>query len=117
MRDATLWLEDMRRFAREALALADGRIRDDLDTDRALELQLTHLMLRIGEAAVHVPGKVREGYDLSWRALVGMRNRLVHAYFEVDLDLLWQAVEDSLPALAAALESPEQRQAWRASAM
>lgn len=103
MRDPRLWLEDMLAFTREALALARGRERQDLETDRALELQLTHLLLRIGEAASHVDGPARAAIDLPWRAIVGMRNRLVHAYFELDHDLLWQAVEDSLPDVEARL--------------
>jgi uncharacterized protein with HEPN domain len=66
-------------------------------------LQVTHLILRIGEAAAHVPPAARHGIDLPWRAIVAMRNRLIHAYFEVDHDLLWQAIEDGLPRIAAAL--------------
>lgn len=88
---------------REALALAEGRRRDDLDTDRALELQVTHLLLRIGEAATHVPEPVREGIDLPWRGITGMRNQIVHGYFRLDHDLVWQALEDGLPRIRDAL--------------
>lgn len=102
-RDAKLWLSDMADFTAETLALAKGRKRADLDRDRAFELQVTHLILRIGEAASHVPQSAQEGIDLPWRAIVAMRNRLVHAYFEVDHDLLWQALEDGLPAIDKAL--------------
>lgn len=102
-RDADLWLSDMASFTAEVLALAKGRKRADLDTDRAFELQVTHLVLRIGEAATHVPEADRRGIDLPWRGIVAMRNRLIHAYFEVDHDLLWQAIEDGLPLVAKAL--------------
>ena len=94
----------MAAFTNEALALAKGRKRADLDTDRALDLQLTHLVLRIGEAAAHVPQATRDRFDLPWRAIVAMRNRLIHAYFEVDRDLLWQAIEDGLPLIAKSLK-------------
>jgi uncharacterized protein with HEPN domain len=104
-RDADLWITDMARFTAEALALAKGRRRRDLETDRGFELQLTHLVLRIGEAASHVPPEARKGIDLPWRGIVAMRNRLVHAYFEMDHDLLWQTVEDGLPLVANALKA------------
>lgn len=60
-------------------------------------------MLRIGEAASHVPAAAQARIDLPWRAIVAMRNRLIHASFEVDHDLLWQALEDGLPLVAKAL--------------
>ncbi len=103
-RDAALWISDMAGFTNEALALAKGRKRRDLDTDRAFELQVTHLVLRIGEAASHVPEAEKRGIDLPWRAIIAMRNRLIHAYLEVDHDLLWQALEDGLPLIAKALK-------------
>ena len=102
-RDPGLWLSDMADFTHEALALAKGRHRKDLDTDRAFELQVTHLLLRIGEAASHVPGNARKGIDLPWRAIVAMRNRLIHAHFQLDHDLLWQALEVGLPKVGKAL--------------
>jgi uncharacterized protein with HEPN domain len=109
VRDAALWLGDMAAFTAEALALAKGRKRADLETDRALELQLTHLILRIGEAASHVPEADRVGIEIPWRGIVAMRNRLVHAYFQLDHDLLWQAVEDGLPQIHKALRGRKKK--------
>jgi uncharacterized protein with HEPN domain len=108
-RDASMWLVDMASFTSEALALAKGRQRKDLDTDRAFELQLTHLILRIGEAASHVPVSTQATIDLPWRRIIAMRNRLVHAYFEIDHDILWRAVEGGLPLVANALKAAKRR--------
>lgn len=99
----------MADFTSEALALAKGRSRNELDSDRAFELQVTHLILRIGEAASHVPDDAKARIDLPWRAIIAMRNRLIHAYFEVDHDLLWQALEDGLPLVAKALRKAGKR--------
>jgi uncharacterized protein with HEPN domain len=99
----------MASFTAEALALTRGRRRSDLDTDRAFELQVTHLMLRIGEAASHVPVATQASIKLPWRDIIAMRNRLIHAYFETDHDLLWQALEDGLPEVAKALQSASKR--------
>ncbi len=109
MRDPSLWLSDMASFAAEALALMEGRHRKDLETDRALELQLTMLVLRVGEAASHVPPATRKGIELPWGDVIAIRNRLVHAYFEIDHDLLWQEVEDTLPLVVRALRSAAKR--------
>jgi uncharacterized protein with HEPN domain len=109
IRETSLWLADMASFAAEALALMDGRDRNDLETDRALELQLTLLVLRVGEAASHVPPAKRESLDLPWADVIAMRNRLIHAYFEIDHDLLWQEVEDVLPLVVRALRSAAKR--------
>lgn len=108
-RDPSLWLADMASFAAEALALMAGRRRQDLETDRALELQLTLLVLRVGEAASHVAPATQAAIALPWRDLIAMRNRLVHAYFEVDHDLLWQEGEDTLPLVVRALRSTTKR--------
>lgn len=109
IREPSLWLADMASFAAEALALMEGRDRKDLETDRALELQLTLLVLRVGEAASRVPPAKRIGIDLPWGDVVAIRNRLVHAYFEIDHDLLWQEVEDTLPLVVRGLKSAKRR--------
>ena len=78
-------------------------------TDRALELQLTLLVLRVGEAASRVPPAKRNGIDLPWGDVISIRNRLVHAYFEIDHDLLWQEVEDILPLVVRGLKAAAKR--------
>lgn len=63
---------------------------------RALEI--------IGEATSHIPASVRTRYpELPWPDIVGMRNKLVHEYFGVDLEVVWRAVHDDLPPLEAAI--------------
>ena len=59
----------------------------------------------IGEAASRISADTRQAYpEIPWSQIVGMRNRLVHAYFDINLDILWQVVQDDLPALIAQLE-------------
>ncbi len=74
-------LEDMLAAARDALRFATGRVEADLDTDRMLFLALVKALEIIGEAASHLSPKTREQYpQISWSAIIGMRNILVHAY-------------------------------------
>ena len=77
-----------------------GRNRDDLDNDQMLSLALVRLIEIIGEAANNISLSCQNNYpQIPWREMIGMRNRIVHAYFEVDLDVVWQVIIDYLPRL------------------
>ena len=91
--------------AREALAMIQGKERSNLESDRMLELSLVRLVEIIGEAAARVGTEIREKYpSIPWLQIVGIRNRLVHGYDAVDLDVLWDTIIDDLPPLIAELE-------------
>jgi uncharacterized protein with HEPN domain len=91
--------------AREAAAFAHGKNRADLDADRLLNLALVRLLEIVGEAAARVPEDVRAQHpEIPWAQIVGLRNRLIHGYDAVDLDILWEIVSDDLPPLVANLE-------------
>ena len=68
--------------ARSATDFVAGRARQDLDSDPMLRFALVRAIEIIGEAST-MP-------SIPWPALVAMRNRLIHAYFDVDLDVLWK---------------------------
>ena len=88
------------------MAILQGKTRADLDNDRLLNLALTRLLEIIGEAANHVPDSVQGKYpNLPWLQMIGLRNRLIHGYDNVDFDILWVIVTQDLPGLIAQLES------------
>ena len=91
--------------ARQAMVFVQGRSRVDLDEDLQLTLALTRLVEIVGEAGKNVTSETREKLaQVPWRAIAGTRDRLVHAYFDVDLDQLWEIVSTDLPLLVEALE-------------
>ena len=91
--------------AREAMSFARGRVRDDLETDRQLLLSLVKEIETVGEAASQVTDPTRQELaDIPWNSIIAMRNRLVHAYFSINLDILWSTVQQDLPALIDLLE-------------
>ncbi len=91
--------------ARKAVQFATGRNRNDLDTDEMLALASTRLVEIIGEAAKAIPEEFRSAHpSIPWRSIAGARDKLVHGYFDVDLDVMWQILSESLPPLIAELE-------------
>jgi uncharacterized protein with HEPN domain len=91
--------------AREAIVFCQGRSREDLKTDRMLNLSLVRLLEIIGEAARGVSEACRSIHpEIPWKSMAGMRDRLVHGYFDVDLDIVWETVEKDLPSLVSRLE-------------
>ncbi len=99
-------LQHMLDAAREALTFLDGRTLDDLKTDRMLVLALVKELEIIGEAASKVSDEVRVlATDIPWPIIVGMRNRLIHAYFDVSIEIVWTTATSKLPELVERLEN------------
>jgi uncharacterized protein with HEPN domain len=83
-----------------ALNFVTGRQRVDLDSDQMLLFALVRAVEVIGEAAGRVTEATREAAaDIPWSLVVSMRNRLIHAYFDVDNDVVWKTATEELPAL------------------
>jgi uncharacterized protein with HEPN domain len=103
--DLLIRLQDMLDHAREATTLIQDRSRADLTTDRVLSLALVRLLEIVGEAANRIPAEVQDRYiDIPWREIIGLRNRLVHGYGAIDLDIVWRVITADLPPLIDALE-------------
>jgi len=85
-----------------AIGFVQGRRRADLDTDRMLVFALTQAIQIVGEAAGKISSETRKQHPQLPRApVIGMRNRLVHAYADVNLDILWTTATEAAPALLA----------------
>lgn len=95
----------MREFAAEALALTANKSRQELDSDRVLQLACDRLVELIGEAATHVPQNLRDAHpSIPWKNIIGMRNWLIHGYVGIDRDLMWSTLRNDLPLLLVALD-------------
>ena len=98
-------LQHMLDSAEEAVEFAVGKSRNDLDDDRKLLLAIIKSIEIIGEAASKVSeARKAEDENIPWKDIVGMRNRLSHGYFDVNLDIVWQTVKTDLPNLIKALK-------------
>lgn len=103
--DDSTRLQHMLEAATEACEMIANETRPSLDSDRKLSLALVRLIEIVGEAAASV-SKAQQSQLLGipWKSLIGMRNRIVHAYFDVDLDIVWRTVTEDLPPLINELE-------------
>jgi len=104
--DDRIRLRHMIDAAEAALGFAAGRTRSDLESNQMLLFALVRAFSVVGEAAARLSEEGRAAApDVPWRQIVAMRNRLIHAYFDIDRDILWTAIRDELPDLLARLES------------
>lgn len=102
--DDVVRLRHMLDAAAEAIEFAEGRTRDDLDTDRMFSRAVVRDIEIVGEAAGQVSVASRQKLpELPWFSIVGMRNRLIHGYFDIDLDRVWDTVTEDLPPLIETL--------------
>ena len=105
------YLRQMIEGSRDAASFTDGMDRgaflSDLRTQRAVVMSL----MIVGEAAARVladHSDFAEAHpDIPWRSIRGMRNRIAHGYFDVDLGVVWQTVGTELPTLINRLEAME----------
>jgi uncharacterized protein with HEPN domain len=104
--DDSVRLLHMKMAAKEAISFAQNKTRNDLETNRMLTLSLVKCVEIIGEAASRITRERRnETPQMPWAQVIGMRNRLTHAYFDINLDVVWSTVTEDLPNLLIELEA------------
>ncbi len=99
-------IRHMIEAAEAAQRFVAGRKRGDLDQDDMLLFALVRAIEIVGEAASKVSPETKAATpDVPWPAIVAMRNRLVHAYFDIDRDILWKTISVEIPDLLSLLRS------------
>lgn len=84
---------------------SENKNRIDLENDKMLSYSLIHLLELIGEAANGISSEFQNNYSsIPWKAIIGMRNRLIHGYFDIDLDIVWKTVNEDIPKLKKEVE-------------
>ena len=99
-------LQHMIEAAESTQKFISGRERADLGRDQMLVFAIVRAIEIIGEAASKISEETRISHPaIPWKAIIGMRNRLVHAYFDIDASIVWVAVIEEIPVLLGQLKT------------
>lgn len=91
--------------AEKGMSFVQDKTRMDLDEDEQLALSLVRLLEIVGEAANTVSDDFRARYPhIPWRKMIDLRNRLIHGYFDIDLNIVWDTITNDLPPLIVELK-------------
>jgi uncharacterized protein with HEPN domain len=106
MRRDALLLTEMIDAAEQAITLVSGRDIRDLENDRTARDALLWNFMVLGEAAANTSDEIRRAHaDVPWRLASALRNRIVHGYWSIDLDIVRSTATDVLPGLVEQLRS------------
>ena len=94
------YLNDMVNNAEKAQEFVAGMSGDEFLEDEKTVFAVIRALEILGEAAKKIPAEIRDNYpSIPWREIAGMRDKLVHDYFGVNLQLIWKTVQEDLPEL------------------
>jgi uncharacterized protein with HEPN domain len=98
-------IQHMLDAAERIAAFTDGISKEEFLDDEKLNLAVIRLFEILGEAANNISEDLQEKYnDIPWREIAGIRNRLIHGYFDVDLNIVWQIIQQDIPPLISNLK-------------
>jgi len=98
------FLRDILDAAQKARKFVEGLRYDTFRVNDEKVFAVVRALEVIGEAARHVPSSLRARYpEIAWLDITGMRDKLIHEYFGVDLEVVWRTVQEDLPPLEAAV--------------
>jgi len=99
-------LHHMLDASRKVIQYVRDESHESLENDEKLALALVRLIEIIGEAASKISTEKRiEHSQIPWKEVIGMRNRIVHAYFDIDYDIVWDTATINIPTLVETLEA------------
>ena len=102
------YLDQMLTAANDARRFVDGMSKEDFLADKRTQQAVVMSLVIIGEAAARIMDKhsqfVADNSEIPWRGMRGMRNRVAHGYFDVNLDVVWDTTQTALPDLLLRLE-------------
>jgi uncharacterized protein with HEPN domain len=97
-------LTHMLQSAKAILSFVKGKRQSSLNNRLLLSAVIREFEI-IGEAARMVSERTKQKFSkIPWPQLIGMRNRLIHAYFDIDHDLVWKTIKNDLPSFCDLLE-------------
>jgi uncharacterized protein with HEPN domain len=100
------YLQDIADASRKAIAFLGATTRDELAADDKTTFAIVRALEIVGEATKRIPQAVRDRHPaIPWRAMAGMRDKLIHDYVSVNVDIVWKTVHDDLPPLLPLIDN------------
>ena len=114
-RDTIQFLRDIQQMMVHIQDFVSGMSRDLFISDIKTYFAVVRALEVIGEAAKQVPNEIRERHpDVPWKQMAGMRDRLIHGYFGIDADIVWETatklIPELLPLIGNAVFEEEQKE-------
>ncbi len=108
-KDYRPFLDDIRKSCEPVLRYTSGFTQEQfLADEKTYDATLRHLII-IGEAAKQIPDEVRDRHpEISWQQIGRFRDHVIHRYFSVKDDIIWDVVVNKVPQLLTALAADEQ---------
>jgi len=104
-RDIGDYLEDILNTIDKAENFIEGMTYEEFIKDDKTVFAVIRALEIIGEAVKNIPDDVRKSYpEIPWRDIAGMRDKVIHGYFGVRLDIVWNTVKEELPSLKPIFE-------------
>lgn len=105
-RNLILFLNDILKSVRKIQKYTEGKVYDDfIENDLLVDGVIRNLEV-IGEAVKNIPAGFRKKYPfVEWKSIAGLRDILIHEYFGIDYELLWDIVENKIPSLGKQIEA------------
>ena len=101
------YLSHMRKAIADALAFTEGMAQPDFEQDKRTQQAVVMSLIVLGEAATKImdqyPEFAAQHAQIPWRSMRGMRNRMAHGYFDIDLRVVWDTLQTALPTLQVQL--------------
>jgi uncharacterized protein with HEPN domain len=106
-RDHRIYLADILECCFKIQTYVGTLSKDDFITNGMTYDAVVRNVELIGEAAKHLPLEIRLQYsEIPWREIIGMRNHLIHGYFGINNDVLWDVITNEIPLIVQSLEQP-----------
>lgn len=103
------YLNHMHQAIADALAFTEGMAQPDFERDKRTQQAVVMSLIVLGEAATKImdqhPAFAAQLAQIPWRSMRGMRNRIAHGYFDIDLAVVWETLQTALPTLKVQLDS------------
>lgn len=94
------YLEDIRGMIQKAIGFVGEMSFDTFSEDDKTVFAVIRALEIIGEASKNIPERVKEEHaEIPWREMAGIRDKLIHDYFGINLEVVWKTVKEDLPPL------------------